>query len=697
MTENLNPLTAPINSISPISPEVSDTLASASLDDLLNTHFAGKVVRKDLTKLIKEGANVPVYVLEYLLGMYCASNDEATIQNGLQSVKRILAENYVRADEAEKVKSKVRESGTYKVIDKVTVKLNEKRDVYEALLSNLGVKNAELPDSYVRQFEKLLVGGIWCIVTLKYQFEEDQKGSPFSVTDLKPIQMPNMDMAALFEARRAFTDAQWIDALIRSTGMEPTCFKEREKWHLLARMVPLVENNYNFCELGPRGTGKSHIYKEISPNSILVSGGQTTVANLFYNMSARKVGLVGLWDCVAFDEVAGINFKDHDGIQIMKDYMASGSFSRGRESINASAAMVFVGNINQSVESMVKTSHLLAPFPEAMIDSAFFDRFHAYVPGWEIPKMRPEFFTNQYGLIVDYLAEYLREMRKHSFADAIDKWFKLGNNLNQRDTIAVRRTTSGLLKLVSPHGEYTKNTVRKCLEYALETRRRIKEQLKKIGGMEFYDVHFSYIDLEDGVERFVTVPEQSGGALVPEGRLQPGTLHTISMGASEMPGIYRLEIQSIPGGGKINVSGAAPREAMRVAFDYFKGNSSRVSASIKPGERDFHSHLVELQNTGVPQTLTLASFIALCSAALAKPVQSQLAVMGDMSLGGTIVPVRNLAESMQVAFDAGAKRILLPMSSVIDLPSVPGELFAKFQTSFYSDPVDAVFKALGVE
>ncbi len=680
------------------SPDLTaETLVSASLDDLLNTHFAGKVVRKDLTKLIKEGANVPVYVLEYLLGMYCASNDEVVIQNGLKNVKRILSENYVRPDEAEKVKSKVRESGTYKVIDKVTVKLNEKRDVYEALLANLGVKNAEISDAYVRQFEKLLVGGIWCIVTLKYEFEEDQRGSPFTVTELKPIQMPNMDMQALFDGRRAFTDEQWIDALIRSTGMEPGNFKERAKWHLLARMVPLVENNYNFCELGPRGTGKSHIYKEISPNSILVSGGQTTVANLFYNMGARKVGLVGLWDVVAFDEVAGINFKDHDGVQIMKDYMASGSFSRGRESINASAAMVFVGNINQSVESLVKTSHLLAPFPEAMIDSAFFDRFHAYVPGWEIPKMRPEFFTNQYGLIVDYLAEYLREMRKHSFADAIDKWFRLGNNLNQRDTIAVRRTTSGLLKLVSPHGEYSKETVRKCLEYALEARRRVKEQLKKIGGMEFYDVHFSYIDLEDASERFVTVPEQSGGALVPEGRLQPGTLHAISMGSAEMPGIYRLEIQSIPGGGKVNVSGAAPKEAVKIAFDFFKANSSRVSASIKLGERDFHTHLVELQNSGTPQTLTLASFIALCSSALGKPVQSQLAVLGDMSLGGTVVQVTNLAECMQVAFDAGAKRILLPMSSVIDIPTVPGELFAKFQTSFYSDPIDAVFKALGVE
>lgn len=671
-------------------------LKTHDIDALLNEHFSGKVVRKDLTKLIKEGANVPVYVLEYLLGMYCASNDDETIQNGLASVKRVLAENYVRPDEAEKIKSKIREAGSYKVIDKVTVRLNEKRDTYEALLSNLGVK-AEVSDAFVRQYEKLLVGGIWAIVTLQYFYEENQKGSPFTVTDLKPIQMPNMDMPALFEGRKSFTDNEWIDALIRSTGMEPSCFEERVKWHLLARMIPLVENNYNFCELGPRGTGKSHIYKEISPNSILVSGGQTTVANLFYNMGARKVGLVGLWDTVAFDEVAGITFKDHDGVQIMKDYMASGSFSRGREAINANASMVFIGNINQSVESLVKTSHLLAPFPEAMIDSAFFDRFHAYVPGWEIPKMRPEFFTNQYGLIVDYLAEYLREMRKYNFADAIDKWFKLGNNLNQRDTIAVRRTVSGLLKLIYPAGDYEKDIVRKCLEYALETRRRVKEQLKKIGGMEFYDVHFSYIDLENSEERFIAVPEQSGGALIPDGRLAPGTLHTISMGTAEMPGVFRLEIQNIAGSGKISASGAAPKEPVRVAFDFFKANSSRVSASIKPGEHDFHLQLVELQNVGTPQSLTLASFIALCSSALGRPVQSQIAVMGDMSLGGSVVPVRNLAETLQVAFDAGAKKILLPMSSVIDIPSVPGELFAKFQTSFYSDPVDAVFKAIGIE
>lgn len=679
--------------------EQTSTVEPSDVDTLLNRHFAGKVVRKDLTKLIKEGANVPVYVLEYLLGMYCASSDEATIQAGLTTVKRILADNYVRPDEAEKVKSKIRESGSYKVIDKITVKLNEKRDVYEALLSNLGVKSAEISDRIVRQFEKLLVGGIWCIVTLRYSFEENQKGSPFIVEDLKPIQMPNMDMQALFDGRKQFTDEQWIDALIRSTGMEPSAFKTRVKWHLLARMIPLVENNYNFCELGPRGTGKSHIYKEISPNSILVSGGQTTVANLFYNMAARKVGLVGLWDCVAFDEVAGINFKDQDGVQIMKDYMASGSFSRGRESINANASMVFVGNLpqGQTVETLVKTSHLFSPFPDVMIDSAFFDRFHAYVPGWEIPKMRPEFFTNQFGMIVDYLAEALREMRKISFADAIDKHFKLGNNLNQRDTIAVRRTVSGLLKLLCPHGEYDKEQVRTCLEYALEARRRVKEQLKKIGGMEFYDVHFSYIDLEDMQERFVSVPEQSGGGLIPDGRLQPGVLHTIAMGDGGMPGVYRIEIQSMAGTGKLSVSGSLSREPVRVAFDYFKANATRVSASIHPTEKDYHVHLVELQSAGAPEGLTLASCIALCSAALGRPLQTQMVVMGDMTLGGTVTQARNLAESLQVAFDAGAKRILLPMSSVTDIPSVPGELFAKFQTSFYSDPVDAVFKALGVE
>ena len=670
-----------------------------SLDDLLNAHFAGRVVRKDLTQMVKEGANVPVYVLEYLLGNYCASNDPVVIDDGLATVKRILTENYVRPDEAEKVKSTIRERGSLKVIDKVTVRLNEKRDVYEALLSNLGTKGVEIGTETVRKYEKLLAGGIWSIITMHYFYEEGQKGSPFIIDALNPIQMPNMDMDELFAGRRQFTEAQWIDVLLRSCGYEPTQFDERTKWHLLCRLVPLVENNYNVCELGPRGTGKSHIYKEISPNSILVSGGQTTVANLFYNLASRTVGLVGLWDVVAFDEVAGISFKDNAGVQIMKDYMASGSFARGRDQVNADASMVFVGNINQPVDTLVKTSHLLAPFPEAMIDAAFFDRFHAYIPGWEIPKMRPEFFTGQYGLIVDYLAAFLREMRKRNFGDAIQKYFKPGRDLNQRDTIAVRHTVSGLLKLLYPNEEYDRETVRRCLEYALETRRRVKEQLKKIGGMEFYDVHFSYSDLETMEERFISVPEQGGGALIPDGPLNPGVLHTIATAGSGHLGVYRIETQVTAGNGKLTLSGvgsnAAAKESIKVGFDYFKANAASVSASVKPADHNFHLHVVELQNTGPTTAMTLATFVALCSGILGKPVQSQMVVLGSMSLGGSSVPVENLAGSLQAAFDAGAKRILLPMASVGEIPTIPGELFAKFQTSFYSDPRDAAFKSLG--
>lgn len=647
------------------------------------------------------GNEIGFWIFDYLLGMYCASDDPEIIEQGLRNVKTVLAENYVRPDEAEKVKSLVRERGSYKVIDRVTVKLNERKDKYEASFSNLGIKDAEISAGIVKEYEKLLVGGIWVIATLSYYFEEGQTSSPFGVSLLKPIQMPNMNMDELFSGRAALSTDQWRESLIRSIGMEPASLKEDVQWHLLARMVPFVENNYNVCELGPRGTGKSHIYKECSPNSILVSGGQTTVANLFYNMSSRRIGLVGLWDVVAFDEVAGISFKDKDGVQIMKDYMASGSFARGREQMEASASMVFVGNINQSVESLVKTSHLLAPFPEAMIDSAFFDRFHAYIPGWEIPKMRPEFFTNRYGLIVDYLAEFFREMRKRSFADAIEKYFKLGNNLNQRDVIAVRKTVSGLMKLLYPHGQFNKEDVRQCLEYALQVRRRVKEQLKKIGGMEFYDVHFSYIDNDTLEEHFVSVKEQGGGGLIPEGPAKPGFLYTIGLSNKGMPGLYRLELQVTKGSGKLATSGlwnsSSAKEQVKIAFDYFKANASRISGGSKVLEHDFHLHVVELQNTGPLSHLALPSLVAFASGLLGRSVQSQMVVLGDMSLGGSVTPVESIAECLQVAFDAGAKKVALPMSSAADIPTIPVELFTKFQTSFYADPVDAVFKGLGVD
>lgn len=674
---------------------------NTELDTLLNRHFAGKVVRKDLTKKVKEGANVPVYVLEYLLGQYCASTDDAIIEDGMNTVKRVLADNYVRPDESEKVKSIVREKGGLKVIDKVTVKLNENKDVYEAVFTNLGIKNVIVPAEMVKKYQKLLAGGIWSIVNLRYFYEDGQSVSPFILEDIKPIQMPNMDLEPLFEGRRAFSEEQWVDVLLRSTGMEPSLFQERVKWHLIARMIPFVENNYNVCELGPKNTGKSHLYKEISPNSILISGGQTTVANLFYNLSRRQIGLVGVWDVVAFDEVAGISFADKDGVQIMKDYMASGSFARGRDQINANAAMVFVGNINQPVDTLVKTSHLLSPFPENMIDSAFFDRFHAYIPGWEIPKMRPEFFTNNYGFIVDYLAEYLREMRKRNFSDAIDKYFRLGRDLNQRDVIAVRKTVSGLLKILYPHGEYDKAAVAKCLEYALESRRRVKEQLKKIGGMEFYDVHFSYADKETNEEKYISVPEQGGGSLIPDGPMNPGIVHTVARGSNGHMGLYRIEVQISPGNGTARFTGlgssSSAKEALRVAFDYFRANASRVSVMPKAGDHNYHIHVVELQNSGTTDGLTMAAVVALASALTKRSLQSQIVALGSMSLGGNIKPVESLAESMRVALDAGAKRLLIPSSSVGDIQTVPGELLAKFQTGFYADPIDAVFKAMGVE
>ncbi len=634
--------------------------------------------------------------------MYCATDNEESINEGVERVKKILADNFVRPDEAEKVKSKIRELGKYTVIDKLTVKLNAKIDTYEAEFSNLGLKGVPIAPHYVKDFDKLLGGGIWCILKMDYYFDEDEKNvSPFNISSLTPIQMPNLDLNEIMEGRKNFTKEEWIDVLIRSIGMEPTQLDETVKWHMLLRMVPLVENNYNLCELGPRGTGKSHTYKEISPNSILVSGGQTTVANLFYNMSSRQIGLVGMWDTVAFDEVAGITFKDKDGIQIMKDYMASGSFARGREEKNSSASMVFVGNINQSVESLIKTSHLFAPFPDTMSnDSVFFDRMHYYLPGWEVPKMRPEFFTNEYGFITDYAAEFMREMRKRNFSDSTDKYFKLGNNLNQRDTIAVRKTVSGMMKLIYPNGEYTKEELEEVLKYALVGRRRVKEQLKKIGGMEFYDVQFSYIDNETLNEEFVSVPEQGGGKIIPKGMNRPGRVYTVARGKGGMIGVYKIETEVINGHGKFEKIGVGSdreaKESIETSFKYFRANSKSISGSISIENRDYMMYVQDIGGIGMTPELSLSAFVGLCSGAMNKPVQSQLVVLGSLSIGGTINKIEELANVLQVCFDAGAKKILLPMSSAIDLPTVPPELFAKFQTSFYTSPEDAVFKSLGV-
>jgi ATP-dependent Lon protease len=696
--------------------------SSEIIKEKLRANFDGKIVRKDLTKKIKEGANVPVYVLEFLLGQYCSSDDTEIVENGVQTVKRILADNFVRPDEAQKILSKLRKKGSHTVIDMITVRLDIKKDCFFAEFSNLGLTNVPIADEYPEKFDRLLCGGIWCIVQLDYEMEGDanfgivdsdgfelkskqkkQKDiSPISIRKLTPIQMPHIDIEELKTGRGAFTKEEWMDVMLRSIGMEPDSLNDREKWLLLTRMIPLVENNFNLCELGPRSTGKSHLYKEISPNSILVSGGQTTVANLFYNMGRKTVGLVGLWDCVAFDEVAGIRFKDKDGIQIMKDYMASGSFARGKEEKAASASMVFVGNINQSVDVLLKTSSLFDPFPPEMgTDTAFLDRMHCYLPGWEIPKFRPEHFTNDYGFISDYLAEFIRELRKEQYGDALDKYFRLGKNLNQRDTIAVRKMVGGYLKLMYPDGKFSKEELEEVLRISLEMRRRVKEQLKKLGGMEFYDVNFSYIDLEDMSEHYVSVPEQGGGKLIPEGVCNPGQIYTVSHGKSGMIGVFRLESQMLSGNGKFERTGIGTdrdaKEASNTAFNFLKANGSRISGSISTTMKDYIINYQDLQGIGMTSTLALPTLIALCSIALGRPTLGSLVVLGEISISGTMIKVDELSNALQVCLDSGAKRVLIPATSMVDFATVPPDLMSAFQLIPYQSAEDAVFKALGVE
>ena len=684
------------------------------IKDKLRQNFDGKIVRKNLTKKIKEGANVPTYVLEFLLGQYCSSDDEEIIQGGVEKVKRILADNYVRPDEAEKVLSKLRQRGSMTIIDQVTVALDLKSDIYRAQFSNLGLAGLPIADEYPEKYERLLCGGIWCIVQLEYNNEakygnlienikpQKRDAATISILKLTPIQMPHIDINDLKEGRKAFSKDEWIDVLLRSMGIEPDEMSYRRKWLFLLRMIPLVENNFNLCELGPRSTGKSHLYKEISPNSILVSGGQTTVANLFYNMSRHSMGLVGLWDCVAFDEVAGIKFKDKDGIQIMKDYMASGSFARGKEEKAASASMVFVGNTNNEVDVLLRTSSLFDPFPPEMgTDTAFLDRMHCYLPGWEMPKLFPQHFTDEYGFITDYLAEFLRELRKEQFGDALDNYYRLGRNLNQRDTIAVRKMVGGLIKLVYPDGEYSKGDLEEILQIALEMRRRVKEQLKKIGGMEFYDVNFSYIDKETFEEHFVSVPEQGGGKLIPEGTCNPGQVYTVARSKTGMIGVYRLESQMLPGNGKLSSMGIGSdrdaKEAVNTAFSFLKANGNRISSSISTTTRDYTVSYQDLQGIGMTGKLALPTLIALCSIALGRPLQSSIAVLGEISISGTMIKVDDLASTLQVCLDSGAKKVLIPTISYIDLGTVPPDLLGAVDLIPYNSAEAAVFKALGVE
>ena len=683
-----------------------------ALDRKINEVFPGKVVRKDLTALLRRGANVPTFVLEYLLGMYCATDDETAIAEGVEKIRKILAENYVRPEESEKVKSLIRERGEYTVIDKVSAVLDEYKDIYVARFSNLEIEPFVLQSDYAVKYTKILMGGIWCIARIGYTYQQDSmedekkrrkkrgpEDSPFRILGLKPIQLPNLDAAEMIDKRKEFTTEEWIAMLLRSEGMEPDALSEKEKLHFIERMVPLAEHNYNLCELGPRGTGKSHLYKEISPYSILMSGGQTTTANLFYSMSAHRVGLVGHWDCVAFDEVAGMRFRDLDAIQIMKDYMASGSFARGRDMINADASMVFVGNINDSVQNLLKVAHLFEPFPpEFNNDSAFFDRIHYYLPGWEIPKMRSELLTEKYGLITDCLAELTREMRKKDCTHLLDNYFRLNNKFNKRDEIAVRKTMSGLIKLIFPDENVTEDEMRRLLEYAIEGRRRVKEQLKLMAGVEFADVALGYVD-EYGSETVVSVPEQASNTLIPAEKLPAG--HVFALGANQIDGevaVYRLENKVIRGNGKMETQGIggnrAVNECVDAAWYYFMDKARSILPGTTLSDHDYLLYYADPQSKGLSTEVSVAELVGLCSAVANRPVMEATAVIGEIKLSGTMGEIKNLENIVRVAKNAGAKQLLLPIQSMQELMHVPGELLTAVQPIFYSDPIEAVKKAI---
>lgn len=705
------------------------------LDMKFLENFPGKVVRKDLTSLMKKGANVPTYVLEYLLGMYCATDDEEAIEIGLSKIKRILSENYVRPDQSEYVKSKIKENGQYTIIDKITVVFDDREDKYVARFTNLRMDPFEVSSDLVIHNEKLLVGGIWCILKIEYvglerereeneqeTFEEDIFGnqkkkkkikkkkskydSPFEIASLKPIQMPNLDLDEIKQARSNFSKEEWMTLLLRSAGYEPEELTEKEKLHYLLRFVPFIQKNYNLVELGPRGTGKSHAYSELSPYSILMSSGTTTVSNMFYNMASHRVGLVGNWDCIAFDEVAGITQASADMVQIMKNYMANGSFARGADSISSDASIAFEGNTLRSVADMMRTTNLFEPFPEEFNnDSAFFDRIHAYLPGWETPKLRSSLFSKRYGLISDCFSEFCHAMRKYDFTNSFSQYFELNNQFNTRDTIAVGRTFSGMAKLIYPDENMTKKETREILEYAIECRRRVKEQLRKMTPGEFSDVNLGYIDNDTGEEFVVSLPETANGTLIFGGIEAPGYVYGVGRSVTDVLGIYRLENKLIDGTGVFsfkNVEGLARapksvKDSITAAFNYFGENYKKIITGAYENF-DYSLYFNDLQSRGVSDEISVAEVVGLFSGLANRPVLPSLVICGRVVMSGSMMPITSeLDEIFVAAINAEAKRIMLPVESSDKYDKLKPELKNAISAIFYSTPLDAAKKALGVD
>ena len=673
----------------------------SDLDQKSTQVFAGKVVRKDLVRKVKVGANVPVFVLEYLLGKYCATDDPAAIDAGLRVVNTTISSNFVRPDEANKVQSIVKDKGKHTLIDKIKVRYLSDDDKHWAELVNFGHKYVHIPEHYLRDFDRLLMGGIWAQIDIRHQYDEEATGkrSPFWIDDLKPIQLATFDLDEYRDCRRQLSSDQWIDLLIRSVGLEPSHFERRLKLLFLMRLLPLCETNYNLVELGPRGTGKSYAYQELSPYVILLTG-PTTVANLFYNMATGKMGLVGIWDAIAFDEVADLQKMPKEVVTTLKTYCESGMFARGKDALSGQASLAMFGNTNQPVEVMVRSSHLFVPMPDVIReDMAFLDRIHYYIPGWEIPKMRVEFFTDHYGFVVDYLAEALRELRKHNFTEIIDRHYSLGSHLNARDVKAVRKTVSGLVKLLYPHGELSGQELAELAELALEGRRRVKEQLKKMGSFEYHQTSFSYIDNETREERFVGVPEQGGKEMISTDPLAPGSVYASSVDDQGKVGLYRLEIGCSPGTGKLKIAGGIEgtmRESINRAFAYLQSQKGKMGIAQAVDTTDFHIEAIDLLANRVPCEAGIALVVAIYSAVKRHSVQPGLMILGDLSIQGNIKAVKSLSEPLQVGMDNGARRALIPLENKRSFLEVSGDVVERVDPIFYADPMTAAMKGLGM-
>ena len=663
--------------------------------------FAGKVVRKDLVRKVKVGANVPVFVLEYLLGKFCATDDNAAIEAGLRVVNTTISSNFVRPDEANKAQSMVKDKGRHTLIDKVKVRYLSDDDKYWAELLNFGHKFVHVPEHFLREYDRLLMGGIWAQIDIRHQFDEDAKGkrSPFWIESLKPIQIATFDLAEFQNGRKEFTADEWLDLLLRTIGLEPQNFTRRLKMLFLVRMISLCEHNYNLVELGPRGTGKSYAYQELSPYTILLTG-PTTVANLFYNMASGKMGLVGIWDAIAFDEVADLQKMPKEVVTTLKTYCESGTFARGKDALSGMASISMFGNTNQAVDVMVRSSHLFMPMPEVIReDMAFLDRLHFYIPGWEIPKMRIEYFTDHYGFVVDYLAEALRELRKHNFTESIDRHFSLGAHLNARDVKAVRKTVSGLVKLIYPNGEMSREELAEIVELAIEGRRRVKEQLKKLGAFEYHHTSFSYINNETREERFVGVPEQGGRDMISTDPLAPGSVYTASVDDQGKVGLYRLEVGCSPGTGKLKIAGGidgAMKESIQRAFAYLAAQKIKMGISQQVDTTDFHVEGIDLLSNHVPCEAGVALIVAVYSAIKKQSVLAGLVILGDLSIQGNIKSLRSLVEPLQVGMDNGARRALVPLENKRNFLEVSGDIIERVDPIFFSDPTTAAFKALGL-